>query len=563
MTKLSALHKRLAGLRRQRRWIRWGTGYAALAAALLWILAALFVADWLLEMTKAQRGVALIIALGALVWAFFRYTAPWLGHAETELDIALLVEQKHHIDSDLVAAIQFERPEARQWGSERLEEEVIDYTAQLGSRLDVSHDIPRTDLRRRAAFLAASAMLLATIAWLFPEYATAFLDRLLFGGRHYPSKTSIDAVVINGHQVDLNAWRPQPVACPYGQPVRFEVTCSGELPPAGHATLKSLRGGLRTNVALDAKAKSKGVYTGVLPRLVESVSYQLYVGDAWTDPARLLVVPLPMIDVELEVIPPSYARSDETAAAGTTGLRYISVVEGSQVVMRIVSDTPLREATVAIDEKPYKMVRDVSRAEDLGQDRWKLKPAGTPLEAVTEPVRYAIQVTDAHNLQLERPIQGVIRIKADLRPRVAGSVITRYVLPTARPSVAVKASDDYGLARLSILPEVVHADGTTETRDKIVLYELPKGQTPRKELQDRYRLDLAPLKTVKGDQLKLTLQATDYRGKQPGKTTPSEPVVLQVTDEQGILAAMAEADRESARQLQSMIQRQIDVGEEP
>jgi hypothetical protein len=562
MTKLSALHKRLAELRRRRRLIRWGTGYAAMAVALVWILAGLFVADWLLEMNSTQRGVAIILALGTLVWAFQRYTRPWLGHRETELDIALLVEKKHAIDTDLVAALQFERPEAQRWGSVQLEEQVIDYTSQVGTHLDVRHDISKGDLNRRAATLALSAMVLAVIAWLFPEYMAAFLDRLLLRNRHYPSQTAIQSVLINGHKVDIHAWRPQPVMCPYGQPVRFEVTCSGDLPPAGHASLKSTRGGLQTSVTLEATNKPQGTYRGTLPRLVDSVNYQLFLGDAWTDPAKLMVVPLPSVDVELEVTPPSYAHVDRTAATGTTGLRYVSVIEGSRVTARIVSDSPLRDATFSVDDKPLAMVSDGSKPSQNGEQRWVLKPEKTPLESVAEPIRYSIQVTDMHNLRLERPIQGVIRIKADLRPRVTGSLLTRFVLPTARPTIVYKAADDYGLAKLSIIPEVVHENGTTETAPEVVIFER-KDSTPRRDLQDRYRLDLTPLKTVKGDQIKLTLQAVDYRGSQPGKATSSEPLVLQVTDEQGILAAMAETDKESARQLQNMIQRQIDVGEGP
>ena len=43
----------------------------------------------------------------------------------------------------------------------------------------------------------------------------------------------------------------------------------------------------------------------------------------------------------------------------------------------------------------------------------------------------------------------------------------------------------------------------------------------------------------------------------------SEPLVFQVTDKQGILAAMSDTDRESARQLETMIDGQVDVGEGP
>ena len=73
---------------------------------------------------------------------------------------------------------------------------------------------------------------------------------------------------------------------------------------------------------------------------------------------------------------------------------------------------------------------------------------------------------------------------------------------------------------------------------------------------------MAPLGLAKGDRLAVTLQVVDYRGSgQEGRATLSEPLVFQVTDERGILAAMAEADRESAGRLKTMIQRQIEVGE--
>ena len=46
----------------------------------------------------------------------------------------------------------------------------------------------------------------------------------------------------------------------------------------------------------------------------------------------------------------------------------------------------------------------------------------------------------------------------------------------------------------------------------------------------------------------------------PGKASLSDPIEFQVTDLNGILAAILEADRESARQYKTMIEDQIDVG---
>ncbi len=566
--RLAKLHSRLRSLRRRRRLVRWSTGYLALVVAFSWVLMALFLADWLLRMDRPQRLLGMAICAGALVWAFRRYTLPWLGQSETELDMALMVEKQRHIDSDVVAAIQFESPEAPQWGSVALEQAVIENTAVLGERLDVSEGIPKEPLRHRFTAGVLTAALMGLGIWLFPDYAAIFLNRFLLGARHYPTQTRIEIVEINGRPLDLSGWDGRQVKVPYGKPVRFEVTCTGDVPEAGDVRMRSLRGGLGANVTLGPLAPNPNlpdsqIYAGEMPRLMESVRYEIRMGDASTDPAELLVVALPVVDVQLEVAPPPYARDKETGGLSPLGMRQIAVLEGSQVTFHVLSDKRLARARLAIEgkEATLDLVRDEGRPAAGGQDCWKLEPAQTPLDRVAEPIRYSLQVADIDDLELERPLEGVIRIKADQPPRVAASKITSFVLPTAKPSISYVASDDFGLAQLAIVPQVVHADGRVEDREEIVFHRAVPGQTPRRSIQEGYPLDLAPLKLVKGDQLKISLRATDYRGAEPGKSSTSEPLVFQVTDEAGILAAISEADKESARHLKIMIERQIDVGE--
>ncbi|MFC1596804.1 DUF4175 family protein [Planctomycetota bacterium] len=563
-TKLSKLRKRLARLRRRRRSLRWRTGYTALFVALLWVLVGAFLVDWLFEMSPLQRIVAMAVSAAVFVWAFRRYTRPWLGRRETELDVALLVERQQTIDSDLVAAIQFESPEAAEWGSVQLEQEVIDRTAEMGNRLNVMQGFSRKPLRRRASVLAVTCLLVALGVWRFPDHATAFLSRFfLLAPEHYPTRTVIESVRINGRLVDVTGWRLHVAKSPYGQPVAFEVVSSGRLPIAGHADLQTDRG-LRATVTLDRNEAQRHLYGGQLPRLVDAVDYQIYLGDAWTDPARLEVVPLPTIDVELEVTPPSYAAAGASLSFTSVGLRQISVIEGSRVQVRVTSDKRLKEATLTVDGDRHAMFRDQrkARSPEPEAERWTSETGSTPLDRVVEPIRFEVRVVDRDDLELESPVQGVIRIKADHRPRIVASAVTEFVLPTAKPGISYNASDDYGLARLSILPKVTHEDGLTEELDEIVMLQVAQDGSPPRELEDRYALDLAPLELTKGDQLTITVQAVDYRGPESeGEPTRTEPLVFQVTDERGILAAMAEADRESVDRLKTMIQRQIEVGE--
>ena len=561
MTRLSKLRKRLGKLLRRRRGVRWGTGLAALAVALLWIPVAAFLVDWRLGMNRPQRVVAMAILAAVLVWVFRRFVRPWLGHRETELDMALLVQKEQHIDSDLVAALQFESPEAAGWGSVTLEQEVIRQTAQLGDRLEVMQGLSRKQLARRTVALVFTALVLAVCAWQFPNHLAAFVERfLLLSARHYPTRTTIESVRINGRPVELDKWRHPVVKCPFGQPVEFQVSCSGWPPVQGRARLENDRG-LEADVQLNASDKMHRIFSGELQRLVDRATCRIYLGDAWTEPVRIEVVPLPTIDVELTVTPPDYATGEQ-ASTVSTGLRQISVIEGSQVAVKVISDKPLREVTFSIDGKPYPMSAEHGSSAGNGPASWVLDSHGSPLECVLDPIRYEIQATDVDHLQPERPIRGAIRIKADLRPRIVASAVTEYVLPTAKPGVSFEAMDDYGLARISILPEVISADGQLQQREPIVIFESPAGELPPKEMQSRYQFDLAPLGLGKGDQLQIEVQAVDFRGLQTaGKTTESERLVFQVTDERGILAAMSETDRESANRLQTMIQRQIDVGE--
>jgi hypothetical protein len=273
-----------------------------------------------------------------------------------------------------------------------------------------------------------------------------------------------------------------------------------------------------------------------------------------------VVVPPPTVDVQFEVTPPRYAAGEKSPTEIVSGLRQLSVIEGSRVVVRVKADKPLKEATATLEGAKHSLARTAEQAAEGEADVWAIDPAGTPLAAVVEPVRYAIQVTDVDGLSLERPIEGVIRIKVDHPPEITASALTTLALPAARPTITFNASDDYGIAEVAALAEVVHADGSPGEKAEVKLYTLPTGGPTRKNVQNRQRFPLAPLKTVKGDQVKVTLRATDDRGGSPGKTTLSDPLTFEVTDEQVIYAAMSEADRESARRLQTMIEDQIDVG---
>jgi len=582
MTELSALRLRLNALRWQRQAVRWGAGLAALGLAVLWTLTVAFALDWLLEMSKLQRAVMIVAGIGVILWATRRFVLHWFGVRESLLDMALLVERQQKIDSDLVAALQFESPHSTDWGSTQLQGAVVSYVADFGRDLNVFEGFSWKELGRRCILLASTVAAIGLAIVLFPAHFDAFINRLLLGARHYPTDTTIDAIVVNDQPLELQEGQAITVKSAYGLPLQFAVEASGDEPQAGRVDFTSIASGLETTIDLAKLSSEQGVYkfNGSLPKLVDSLTYQVYLGDAWTDPAEITVIPLPIVELTLTPTSPNYARGTERKADAPEGARQIAVLEGSRVDLSIACrNKKLKSATLTIADQVYSLSR--VQLESAKGDVWSLVKsdalADSPLARVMAPVRYQVQVIDEDGLKLEHPIEGFIRIRADQKPRITADVVTRAVLPTAEPAIEYRVSDDYGIGKLLVhvqaIPQEEEPTGSESADDSAESLEPPPSQVlPLKELaqpiarevmplKDTYRLNLASLRVKKGDQVKVTLEAVDYRGNAPGQSAVSEPILLQVTDESGVLAAISESDERSARQLDAIIQRQLGIGD--
>lgn len=559
-TKLRDLRRRLDDLHRSRETVRLGSAWSATLIAVCWSIVVLFLIDFRFELSGLQRLCMLAVAAGAVYWTFRRYTEPMLGTSEDQLDIALMVERQQGIDSDLVAALQFEQPEAEQWGSEQLEGAVVDYVADFSKGLNIFEGFSREQLFRRAGTLLFSLAVIGGAIWVFPQHAGAFFNRMVLGAAHYPTKTNIVQVEINGTDLGPDPARRQPVKSPFGRPVQFRIHVEGDIPQIGQVVLRTSRRNLQTNIELrpaeGASMKAgQTIFVGSLSRLVDPVDYQLFVGDDWTDPAGLVVTPLPVVDVQPQVTPPPYAQVASEELESAEGARQISVIEGSQIVLNLTSDKPLKEAVLTIGDQKLTFAKE--KKKKGGLEQWTIDPAGTPLARVTEAFQYEVNVVDKDGLSLESPIKGYVRIKVDRQPRVQADVITRFVLPAANPTINFAAVDDYGVAQIKVLREVIRG---SEAKS-LGAVQIPVKE-PSKALRDTFSLNLSGLNLAKGDKLRITLEATDYRGDVAGKTSVSEPVVLQVTDKQGLLQAMLESDRKSDKQLDAIIQRQLGISGE-
>lgn len=660
-TKLAALHNQLSALKHTRSTVRLATAFAGLVIAVLWVLVGIFVLDVIFELPLIPRLIVMVIGAFTCYWAFHKFTQPMLGVHETELDIALMVERQQKIDSDLVAAIQFESPQAAAWGSRQLETAVIDYVAEFGSGLNVFEGFSREQITRRATVLGVTVFVLLAFVVIAPSYARVFLNRLLLGSLHYPSNTVIEQILVNNAVVLEKATHgstPVITSGSQGQPMLFYVQCSGVLPAQGALRVRSAAGGAArqvdllplTNdqrvsrlrmaqtkleeaiaqpetdiagpwqqevsafVAFDApetarelellgddraklplvlaslkktvdswpgdEVKKSHVYLGDMGRLVDDVRYDITLGDAWTDSASVRMTPLPVVELTPEVIPPKYARVDKVDQA-VANQRQLSVLEGSEIQFKLasVNGKPLQECYLIAKTRDGAKKYSLTKTDEQGL-AWALPADNTPFKVVTEEIRYELQVTDQDGLHLETPVRGVVRLRADRPPTGSAEVVHRVVLPTAKPKISYRLNDDYGISKVLLKvaaerasdsngtpdPSATEATRTSE-QDKEVSFTIHAADKPplltTQPIRDSFELDLAPLGLVKGDRLKLSLEVTDYRGAVPGQTFLSDPLILEISDESGVLAAISEADERSEQRLTDIIKKQLGIGESP
>lgn len=654
---------------------------AVLATAVLCSLVAIFVVDYLLQrqVQAPQRAVLLLIAAGVIAWVWRRYAWPLLAQREGEIDMALLVERQQQIESDLVAAIQFEDDVQGRWGSRQLELAVVNYVGTVGNDIDVYKGFNQDQLRRRLTALGVAAAAVVLAAIVFPGHFAAFLNRLALGSQHYPSATRIESLAVNGRSVLNRGMQPENLRCAEGRTVEFLLRVAGTLPEQGLAHLASQQHFDRSEVDLrrlsaddrqarlakaeqmvreaqqspgldlagpwfeelesyvrveapqrwdalnlnadrlsatelsgqvqkklpelqalinevkagDLSSDGAALYVGELPRLNEPVRYRLELGDAYTDPAEISMIALPAVEARIAATPPKYAV--KALAAEATG-RQAAVLPGTEVKVAIecTNHKKLKQAWVTIRPASGTQAQRFDlQPVDEAASQWRLAADQSPLRRVSEEVRYEIQVTDEDGLHLETPIKGAIRIRPDKPPVAVASTVHRVVRPLAKPSIQYRAGDDFALKRLELVVEVerlaaksgsvaASAEGDSSETNKTPGREMAPETTrlplltggpvtlERLPLAGKTAVNLAslnldasrgPLK--KGDRLKLVLVAEDERGELPGETFRSEPLIIEVSDDFGVLGAVGEADPQAAQRLDEMIKRELGIGESP
>lgn len=540
--------------------MRWGSAVCAPTAFVLWLLVAAFWCDWSFDLPVTLRAIVLLAWIAGGVWAIRRFAWPLISVTESEQDVALLVEQQHHIDTDLVAALQFEQPQAAKWGSSRLEQAVVDYVAEFSPSLDVYQGFSYHPLPKRATILGVTLLMLLVAALAFPGHAAAFWNRFLLGSAHYPTKTQIQSIAINGKTVPVFSSETTFVRIPYGEQILVDIKCGGVVPEYGLANLSGVNSDAANRINLTPKAGDATSFTGEISHVADSFRVRFQFGDAISDAAEIVIVPLPLVDIAWDVTPPKYAAAAMKPNESDGGSRQLAVLEGSMVKLSLVSSNKsLKTARITVNGgDPISLV--IAKGTSKDKIEWTLPP-GSPFESVRELLKYEIQVVDEDNLSMEPAIAGQIRLRTDRLPRIVASAVTRQVLPTATPKLDFAAGDDFGVAKIVTVIQISREDGTS-ARHEIVSRVIDEKDQPQSIVRGQVPVPLSPFELQKGDEVKVTLEVTDWRGTIPGQKGAGESVTFNVTDLNGILAQTGDEDKKTAKQLDEILRRELGIGGE-
>lgn len=526
------------------------TARATLTFSLILIGAVVFVfsIDWIFHLSIMSRLIVLTLCGVVLVMAALRGFLILLRTRESIEDVALIVEKHHAIDSDLVAALQFDTAPPGAWGSSDLSNALVAHVAGRAKSLNVFHGFSLDGIPKQAGLVALLSIAVFIFAFCESDIARVFGSRLLLEEAHYPTRTSIKSILVNNQEV--SGVENRRLSIPFGQSVKFEIASNGVTPKTAYARLFTSADRLTDHIELKPTSHPRRAFNGELRKMIEPFSVTFHLGDAVSTPVHVDLIPLPMVNIDWDIIPPRYALEAGDRHPDDQHNNVISALEGSAVRFRLnCLNKRLVSATVKIGGAKYDMVtlQDAGEAQPV----WG-PPSETLFASIRDSWTYEIQVIDTDGLSLERPITGLVRKRTDIEPQVTCTTVTHYVLPSAQPKIDYIATDDFGVKQIRAIVEVQREDGRTANR-MIAAREFPDSDQPKRRVPGQMTIPLSEYELLKGDTVKVTLEVTDWRGDSTGRAHTGDSVTFQVTDLAEVLSRIAEEDKKAVEKLEEII----------
>ena len=413
---------------------------AAVAVAGLAVvgLAANMAVDRWLDLSRAHRAALLVVdGIGLLAVLVWRGVLPVVRGPDVE-QAALWVERAvPAFGSRLISAVQFSAGGAGAGASAAMVRALVRQVEAEAAGVDFATVVPSRPVKRLATVTGVVVGVIGVAVVAGGRTSLAFAERaVLVPGVAYPHRTRV--TVLGG---DVTVAR--------GDPVTLSATAAGDVPAAGRVVVRQASGAT-AEVPVDGVGDR---FDRSIENVQEPFAYRFAIGDDKSAERHVRVATRPaVLGVRCRVTPPAYTG----VAAGERSPWDLSLLAGSKLGLAVTANVPAAGRVVfagAGGEVP------------LAGDGVSLSTAD--VEVPAGATGFSVELTSAEGLRSRDAVVYRLDTVADRPPTVRLTVPATdgTVTPVARPTLAVEADDDYGVARLSLRYRVTKAGQTTAADD--------------------------------------------------------------------------------------------------
>ena len=336
-----------------------------------------------------------------------------------------------------------------------------------------------TQKRRIKMAIAVASVWIALMVLLAPG-SIALLERVFLLPAKVPRKTEI--IWLSGDKV-----------IPAGESVLIEAEAHGIIPSHGMVTMTDDSGRIQ-EVTIEPEDGRLNYFSIEIDRLEQPMTYTIQLNDAVSDTYSVKTVPRPNVtSIECEQIYPPYTGLDPIKR--TVG--NLALLAGSQLKIHAIANSTIVKASLKLSDSGRELPLAIA-----GTDGTELTgQIDIPASGLTG---FSIQLTNRAGISSGDETQYRIDLIPD-RPAVIQLTYPErlqelYTLK-AKPTIAFVASDDYGLAKITLCYRIIQdqdavaADSTAgsnlapTTPTKI---EMDLGQGHPLNMKNRYDWDRPP-----------------------------------------------------------------------
>jgi hypothetical protein len=424
------LKNRLNGLRTRYRMVAVGTGLCMMLGAISLLLLAQAVSDWWFELPWLARAGFLFVDLIVLGIIYRTQLDHALRHRLGMSQAALLAEKKWpQLKQSVLAAVELTegRPFSTR-GSRQLVDIVLQQARARTTNLNFKDVVPTRGLRNWVIAGVVALLAAGATAFLTWPASLVLLERVFLMNVPLPTKTIVIAIT-------------RDLIVPIGTDVEISAKAQGIIPTHGRVTITYAEGAPQ-EFPVTVLPDKPAVFSLTIHNVQTPFRYSFHLNDGHgPDFTVTAKVPPSLSNLECKQYYPDYTGIPPRKLAPTQ----LSLLAGSRLIVTADCIDPLKSAKVIL--------------QGLNQTiNVTLDAAGTHVEAdipipASNLTGFSIHLVDQAGVSSANDTVYPIVLAPDNPPTVKilePTTDKETITLRAKPGIVFDASDDYGLARLTI-----------------------------------------------------------------------------------------------------------------